>query len=415
VCQCVTGFQKKSAAMPMVLSLLCSSLLKGRSMGEQQAECRLTDEERARCKLPNRGTWFWRQEPMLELYHAEKGFAVAFDNLNSKGAGKIYGVYKDVGEFYYCLLESPVNQRWGYELIPVESPCKAYADIEWVGPAEPEHTTLRAIVGSIRAKAWEELGIRAEIYVCCGSRPTKAGADGAAEGDPSFKHSYHIVVENLVFEQNHDGQMKEFFTMEEEWWWKHKGQRVVDLCVYTKNRVFRLPLCCKQGMSVPLVRISGDPLEDEFDHSYAEGDVKAVLPFVLTNPAVNGDVLVVPCREAPAGRPKAVRVSKPASVSKQMPPACAPDSHPLPFPPSLLEEILVEAGDSVSRVTRVAYHPERTEWQVQCVKHGVPRPCLLDPLRHHSSNNCLLFVKQKPEGLQVKCSMLSLKPSVRTT
>lgn len=86
--------------------------------------------------------------------------------------------------------------------------------------------------------------------MCCGTRPTK--------DDPEiYKHSYHIVIANLIFERNNDGLMKNFFTSIPGFTWLDgvEEKSMIDARVYTKNRHFRFPHCCKVGSIVPLLRI----------------------------------------------------------------------------------------------------------------------------------------------------------------
>ena len=243
----------------------------------------LTQSERDKKQLPRGGQWYWKQADMLEVYCATGGFPVSWD---TETKTKIYGLYPSAREFYECLLDNPVDKRWGYEVIPERISCRAYMDIEWIGEPDADHSRLANIVSIVRENVKNTFELSPEIYVCCGTRPSNDGLT---------KHSYHLVIFNLVFETNHDGEMKRFFTPDGDdvWYSGDEQKSVVDLKVYTRNRVFRLPLCCKHGSSVPLTRISGDALEDEFNHSFLETDIDAMLPFVLSNPPQDGDIKFV--------------------------------------------------------------------------------------------------------------------------
>jgi len=246
----------------------------GETLDENQE---LTSQVRERLCIPLEGTWFYRQKFVLDQLNSNRsGFAVAWDN--GRG-GKVYGFYLSALRFYECLLKNPVDKRYGYELICENTKCKGYLDVEWIGPLDVDHKKLQMITAALRAKLLSESNIIAELYVACGSRKTS---------DPDLmKHSYHIVIDNVIFESNHDGTMKSYFSLDttDEWYYTGKdGKRkyIIDLGVYTRNRLFRLPLCCKADdpLKTPLVLISGDPLNDDFGPGDSTRDV---MPMVLSN------------------------------------------------------------------------------------------------------------------------------------
>jgi hypothetical protein len=165
------------------------------------SEGALTRFDREKHCLPDGGSWHWRQQPVLTAFQSLGGFLVAWDN--GKG-GKIYGHYSGADTFYNSLLSNPNDKRWGYELIPENTLCKGYLDVEWEGPADQGHTKLQMIIHVLRVKIREASCINPELHVACGTRSIRQG---------HIKHSYHIVVENLIFECNHDGQMRNYFTL----------------------------------------------------------------------------------------------------------------------------------------------------------------------------------------------------------
>ena len=106
-------------------------------------------------QIPKGGMWYVRQAPMLEALHSNKGgFAAAWDTVPGKGS-KAYGLYPSPGDFYANLLQNPANERFGYELIPENTPCKAYADVEWIGVPDRNHTLLTRFNKFIRKRAAE--------------------------------------------------------------------------------------------------------------------------------------------------------------------------------------------------------------------------------------------------------------------
>ena len=257
--------------------------------------------------LPSGGEWFWTQMLMFDamqkwnaLHSGSAGgaFPVAWDKkpTDKKKGMKMFAFYPSVHDFFLALCTLPVCQRYAYEIIVENKPCRTYADVEWVGERDNKHEAMRLLVQLLRDYCWRAYKCSAEVFVACSSR-----AVDAKEG--SWKNSYHLVIKNLVFQNNHCGGMKAFwenFVAEhlrgDQWYWLNNGKKThcIDMHVYTRNRVMRLPLCSKRGTDVCFHRISGDPLDadDEFTSRFDEADPDAWRPFVISNPPVDGDNVV---------------------------------------------------------------------------------------------------------------------------
>ncbi len=372
----------------------------------------LVTSEREEKRVPSGGQWFWRQAGMLANL-PENGFAVAWDSVEGKSGPKIYGAYPTAQDFYQNLLLNPPNQRWAYEFIPESARCKAYMDVEWRSDTNEGHTRIREIVAEVRSRFKQQFNEREpEIYVCCGSRP-----------DPTsgFKNSYHVVIGNMVFQCNHDGLMRRFFTplAHQECWYHTDSKGVkhccVDLSVYTKKRVFRLPLASKRGPTIaPLVRVSADPFDDDDDFAssfYDESDFDNIMPMLLTVSPEEPDFEYI---ETPASVQDQLNQQHTAG-KKRKAPSDAPESTPdeqkkQPLSGKQLEHALFCFGDKVSKVTKIEYIPEngKDKWKIQCDQHKRERKCLHDKERRtHSSNNCLLFltlVEEKKYDLEFHCT-----------
>ena len=100
-----------------------------------------------------------------------------------------YALYPNASAFTYNLPDSkPINQR-AYEIIPMNAPCKAYADLAFESQAD-----LDKILAQYKHKAMREYGI-----------------------DPLFEISdlsnctARIIISNMPLANNHDGRMKNFF------------------------------------------------------------------------------------------------------------------------------------------------------------------------------------------------------------
>ena len=199
-----------------------------------------------------------------------------------KGA-KVYGFYASVKDFYMDLLTLPAGRRYGYEMIVENKPCRNYTDVEWEGDHDAKHEKIRVFVRHLRAYCKKAHPCEAELVVSCSTRVINETAG-------RWKNSYHIVVTNLVFKNNHDGVMAEFWNQfkteclaDDEWHWIKDGAKkhCIDTGVYTRNRPMRLPLCSKRETDlvsdIAFQRINGHPLDpdDVSASTYDETDPDA--------------------------------------------------------------------------------------------------------------------------------------------
>ena len=97
---------------------------------------------------------------------------------------------------------------------------------------------------------------------------------------------------------------------DDEWHWqnKHKRTHILDMGVYTRNRLIRLPLCSKRG-GTPFKRINGDPFDenDTLTSVYEDGEIyQCFLPLVVSGPRADGDMPVIIPMTTPAKGPAKV-------------------------------------------------------------------------------------------------------------
>jgi Family of unknown function (DUF5906) len=350
----------------------------------------MADKDRLNFSVPSGGQWFWRQAPMLEAYSQSGGVPIAWDKPDGK---KIYGLYSDKMEVMKNIMQNPTDKRWGYEMIPVNTPCLAYADIELVCiDPDPERRVLSSIISVIREHVRKAFKRTGEFYIAEGSR---------LRDDGMFKISCHLVIADIIFECNHDGKMKNLFSISDPALYHTgpdgKSKYCIDLSVYTKNRLFRLPNCCKlSGAQIPLVRINADPMDDDFtDRDF---EIEDILPFFVANPPLDEDAVFVRTDSVPA--PSCADVfQQPAKRARTV----EYDLKPLPFPIRIIQDLLRDAGDRVSSPTKVVYREDEGQWQIQCNQNKQQRKCLVNPVETHISNNCIVFVS-KHLG-QFKCKV----------
>ena len=372
----------------------------------------MLEHDRKKEGIPTGGKWYAEQEKMYTALAQEQNenvITVAWDKISTKG--KCYGLYPSKTEFYEAVLRLAPDQRCGYELINRNAPCAGYADFEWYNnQPDPTHKMIKWVLGNIRVDLKTIDKRTAALLTYCGTR----------EEDGMIKHSYHIIIPEFIWENNHDGTMKTFFTQlvteDDRWYYSHikkdkktgemkkQTKTIVDLSVYTSSRPFRLPLCCKRGSSVPLVLITNDPFDDDdLTPCYSE-DIDELLPSFVSNPVIDGDKVLIECnqgkdtekaeRKTPGKQPKdKIKNFKQSSVNTRYIPCTEED---LPFYKRDVSDLLMLNGDTVSSLTTQSKDTKKQGWRFQGQKRCHLRPCLLSQGKTHENNQCMIYVE--PDG-----------------
>lgn len=362
----------------------------------------VTQEDRHHHQFPDGGKWFRTQSGALHLFNTAKnpGFVVAWDKVGaeSKG-GKVYGYYRSIEDFHEALVhESGPVERCAYELIPENTPCRLYLDVEWEGIEDYEHSCIRWILEEISKRAEAVLGkSNVTFFVACATRCITSPAS-----TPMYKNSYHVVCPDLVFRCNHNGEMLAFIrdtvhadpSQHHQWYVGDKC--VIDLKVYTKNRCFRTITSTKRGYNSPfrMLNLNDDTLSDNPNILIDFVSMRVTYPEVRLFDVVKYQVQP---QEAAAGSSASKRPREgeagPSSASKR--PHENVTRPALPFPLPLIKDILVSYGDTVSQVYLSGFEQDTTTWKIQGFHQGKSsRPCLASKGTTHSKNNCILFVKQ---------------------
>ena len=220
--------------------------------------------------------WFSRFKHMLAHYETSTDsrqlFCVSWDRLNASTLGsKLFGIFKTPAHYFDTVRNMPLGARCGYEIIMEGMRCRLYLDVEW----ETEHDADPGAVGIIQdickavaqqcktrfrtvspspsccidpqdpkvvhtvsktqmhedAVIWE--GLELDFYISTCSR---------FKNSTTFKNSFHIVVRNVIFPNNHDGMMKDFAV-------QLNFPKSIDKAVYSRNRCIRTELSAKTGQT----------------------------------------------------------------------------------------------------------------------------------------------------------------------
>lgn len=326
---------------------------------------------------PDAGEWFALQKHMharVETYPVEKrGSIVRVAWHKKEGGGYSFGIYPDATTLHAALLRLPADKRFLFEQIPPER-CRAYADVEWKGAPDAGHTRMREFCKRLHSWCRDKHALRAELYVNTSSYATS---------EPGVhKHSYHVVIRNLIFANNHSGTMqrfwKDFVACELEtadWWWTKRDKKgeerrvhIVDGGVYTKFRNFRCSLCRKQGGQT-FVRINRCPTDenDDLGATFDDDALEAFVPFLVGNAAVEEGCVVVAEREPMLKhvRARAAQESTPDSLrdTKRARQECGGDAFDA-IPACVRNDILVP-GESVVKFDRVKHIPKAVWTQIK--------------------------------------------------
>lgn len=334
----------------------------------------------------------------------------SFDAEEGKGY-KVYHAAASRDAFLAALRALPEGKRHAYEVVRETEACKCYWDVEYycrcceaaeLAEAQADSLVLmRRAVAHIARQATHELGDASpRLIVLEGSRHTRisvgeAVRTGLVMADnnnnnpdkiPCYKFSFHIILASVAFEINHGQTMRGFVERalprlaslgaDLKWVPTPTTETAPDGKVYGRRQNFRMLGCSKRGGQIPLRHVTAlcaslDPLDACI--TYTKG-----LRLIASSPS--------PADEEPRRKRAA-----PVEPRRRGPKA-------LPFPAELMQELLAEAGDTVSRITNVHHVPVVDEWQVQCDQKKQRRVCLIDRNRTHESNNCLLSVKKDREN-----------------
>jgi hypothetical protein len=243
----------------------------------------LSSVDRKRFKTPEGGIWTYTKAALLTINEREnrraadnamsdtepiqEGYLISWDKEQGKGH-KLFARYESAQAFCEAILALPREDRHAYEIICPDRPVRAYMDIEYVtDEPDVEQTRIRMVLDHYRKKVVQEFGFDPEIHVSSSSR----GEAGR------FKMSYHVTFQDLVFQNNCNGEMLEFFSVtqdnfsvDSDWFFtkdQASGKRVpiVDQKVYDRYRNMRTLFSCKKGSDTPFRRVSQDPRLDTLD------------------------------------------------------------------------------------------------------------------------------------------------------
>jgi hypothetical protein len=191
---------------------------------------------------PACGKWFPVIKDLISHYatldDVTGKVCIAWDK-NDNGC-KAFGVFNSGYDYFDTIQHMPPSKRSGYEIILRDRPCKLYLDVEWETPGmQDEGATQKveeiclAITCKMREKYPEHGDEEIDFYISTCSR---------LKNTTVYKNSFHIVANNIIFHNNHSGDMEYFvralgFVDE------------IDTAVYTPNRCVRTELASKFGQN----------------------------------------------------------------------------------------------------------------------------------------------------------------------
>jgi len=352
----------------------------------QSNDAQLTSREKSKFKIPEYARAFWNQAPMMQNA-SDTDIMITYDKDNT--GRKAYALFDNIASFYKDI---HISNRNAYELIQENKRCPLHLDVEWYGLEDVSREQLGCIVHELRGYCFKELNRNIDINVLISSRLVNG----------NFKNSYHIASPTVVFDNNQDGTMKEFvdeFRKVAQFDFAPNG--CVDMSIYTKNRNMRLPHCCKFGSDVPFIRISNDALEDDFTGRYDDpNDEDSYVPFILTNPEINGDVICIHSNQSTHDGKKVKSKKRPNNdnehekTPRKKIHISSVDDIQIPISTKELQDVLIQYGDTSSKITKVDFKRDTGPyWQIQCDQKKKQRKCLKTAGKIHDSNNCILFLR----------------------
>ena len=188
------------------------------------------------------GRWFPVLKDLIE-YHSKMSstagiVCIAWDK-NQTGS-KAFGIFESADDYFETVEKMPAAKKSGYEIILRDSPCRLYLDVEWesLGSVDKQadekvQAICKCISKSISSRYSRTIQYDIDFYISTCSR---------MKNDTVFKNSFHIIARNIIFPNNHSGEM-EYFVRELNF------ESEIDLAVYTPNRCVRTENCSKFGQN----------------------------------------------------------------------------------------------------------------------------------------------------------------------
>lgn len=290
--------------------------------------------------------------------------------------GRSFASYRYAEAFLSEYEKIPPSARHFFEII--RGVCRFYVDVEFE-ELERRDDDARARLDLALVHCTETLN---SVLVASGKPPINTsdwivliGSRGttAKDGTPTWKHSYHASLRSVYFVDNHcalAALMAEVYRRfeDERLFCGSARKSIVDFSVYTKNRMWRLPLSSKLG---------GDPTPLTF-----EADGFSLVDAFVTVPPTDADVVLTEADVA--------RVYPPPPAEKSTAHPSSPRQAPSPGIIRELTDVLRQFGDATSVVVRELPPKETSTRCFTCRTVGL-RVC---PHKHeHDSNNFFLVVK----------------------
>ena len=366
---------------------------------------RLDQSNVKRRQLPPNLHWFWDQngaeEEIKQLPANSKRIFLAWDNSASKRKGsKVFSWAESAEEARGAILSVPPKNRFCYEWIQSNHPCKPYLDIDktskfeengldpnapFQDPKNPalcfdefslqQNEKMRKQLNLFEEMIEEQLHIKPEIVVLSSTRMITS--------EKKFKVSYHVIINNIVFSNCHNKQI---------WALMNFGSifEGADASVYSHEQKFRTLLSCKCSDE------TRTPLEIAENLCSATG-----LTFRDTLLTCFERDSVTFIDESFHGYPNLAIEWRKLQPEKTSIKSTCSKNHPSVSPGDLgehsdlikpLEDVLMRIGDN-SMVSKLV-KKSNGELQFQCINKGARR-CFLDESGSeiHERNNCLLFVR----------------------
>jgi hypothetical protein len=192
--------------------------------------------------------------------------------LQTKTACKVYGLFRDHATFWENLSKLPVDQRYGYEVLPSSKPCRGYWDIEFclmlTGSQQVDeatrdtHILMRAWIEKLKQTIKCLFNVEAKVAVLDGTRVIPS--QNVESEEIKVKFSFHVILCNVAFVCNKSRafeQVKEKMPtlynlgaeMSLTWIPPKETEGAPDTKVYSNNQLFRCLSCAKRGSSTPLI------------------------------------------------------------------------------------------------------------------------------------------------------------------
>ena len=380
-------------------------------LGESKSDKELSSKTIKQLNLPTDIRWFSSKNALFAAHGGTVNHPIAFDyRMKSGECAKIFGRVSEPGQYLTVIQSLSPQYRCGYEVIQPHVPAKLYIDIESKLPFECTGHEDPTVIGerfqTFHDAALKELaeylkplpqlildivGTEARIIVLDSCR--------LMESNKTFKMSFHVIVQNIMFQNNNtdsgkkQNQQRQAVMLALLRELPETAHIAPDPKAYSSFQNFRLPHCFKMGQPEGWLKLQPELCSPGM--SEQEMLLGSLITHVASDALIIKNISLYPklaelCPQLPLKPLVAARGAKRQRVVE----GASPAHHNQLL--GGLKRLLVMIGDTSSAPMCIEAADEEAQGKLKVVcRNNGSRKCPFLPrgeTRLHNSNNATLYL-----------------------